>query len=134
MRKLHLNPTGLTPGILLDPDQNRYIIRGNSRPEDVRELYFPVIEWLADFRKLLLSDDHSGFTEENPFVMQFDLVYFNSSTAKFLFDIIHEFRQMKECGIPIAIIWHYDEEDIDMKEAGENLSYLAELEFIYLKK
>jgi len=134
MDKLHLKPTGLTPEILLDPDQNRYIIQGNSRPEDAREFYIPVIEWLALFRSLLLADGKSRFTDEDPFIIQFYFTYFNSSTVKFLNDIINEIREMKEYGIPVAITWYYDRDDPDIKEAGEDLSLLTGIDFVYLRK
>jgi len=134
MNKYHIEPSDMSPEILLDPDNNTFIIRGTSGPEDVRGIYFPVIKWLTDFRTHILSAANSDFTEEKPFIMQFDLSYFNSSSAKFLYDIVHELRSMKESGIPVAVTWHYDEEDTDMMEAGEDLSYLAEFEFVYLKK
>lgn len=134
MKNLHIKPTETSPEILLDAKQAKFLIRGNSRPEDVRELYYPVVEWLGSFREELTGNNHKGYTDENPLIFEFDLAYFNSSTAKFLYDIIYECRIMKEAGIPIAVTWHYEEEDIDMKEAGEDLSYLAEIDFTYISK
>ena len=134
MNKLHIEQTELTPEIVLDPGEKKFHIKGNSRPEDVRELYYPVIEWLAESRHLLQNDGHSVYTEEDPLIVQFYLTYFNSSTAKFLYDIIHEIRNIKEDGVPVEVTWQYDEVDSDMLEAGEDLSYLAEFDFIYLKK
>jgi hypothetical protein len=37
--------TDLTPEIILAPSENRFIITGKSAPEDVRGLYYPVLEW-----------------------------------------------------------------------------------------
>ena len=41
--------TDLTPEIILAPAENRFIIAGKSAPEDVRGLYYPVIEWMEEF-------------------------------------------------------------------------------------
>ena len=119
MNKLHIEQTELTPEIVLDPGNKEFHIKGNSRPEDVRELYYPVIEWLAEYRHFLQNDGNSVYTEDDPLIVQFYLAYFNSSTAKFLYDIIHEIRNIKEDGVPVEVTWHYDEDDFDMYEAGK---------------
>lgn len=63
-----------------------------------------------------------------------DLEYFNSSSAKFLFDIFTQLKQMNSDGVPVDIDWYYDEEDVDLREAGEDLALLCELPFKYFPK
>jgi hypothetical protein len=41
---------------------------------------------------------------------------------------------MSNDGIPVEIEWYYDEEDEDLREAGEDLALLAELKFSYFPK
>ncbi len=49
MQKLNIEQTLLTPGIRFSPDENIFFIRGTSTPEDVRALYYPVIDWIRKF-------------------------------------------------------------------------------------
>ena len=100
----------------------------------MREVYYPVVNWLIEFGDKLKSDKEYEFSANDPFIMEFDLGYFNSSSTKFLFDIIKILQEINEAGVPTEIHWHYEEEDLDMKEAGEDLSYLAEIDFKFLKK
>jgi hypothetical protein len=121
--------TELTPEIILAPAENRFTISGKSAPEDVRGLYYPVIEWMEEF-VTEIKRGHN-YTDSNPLLLKLDLEYFNSSSAKFLFDIFGQLKEMSNEGIPVDIEWHYDEEDTDLREAGEDLALLAELQFRY---
>jgi len=124
--------TDLTPEITLAPEENRFIIAGKSAPEDVRGLYYPVIEWMGDFANEVRKGHK--YTDKSPLRLMLDLEYFNSSSAKFLFDIFAQFRDLNNEGVPVDVEWHYDEEDTDLREAGEDLSLLCELPFRYCPK
>lgn len=134
MHKLHITPTQSTPEIIFSPEDNIFLIRGLSSPEDVRELYYPVIEWLRTFINEIIHKNSKIYTPKNPLKFQTDLDYFNSSSAKFIYDIFSELKKLSPHGIPIVVEWFHDEEDIDMKEAGIDISYLAEMEFTYISK
>jgi hypothetical protein len=124
--------TDLTPEIILSPEENRFIIAGKSAPEDVRGLYYPVIEWMDEFAAEVRKGNN--FTEQNPLLLKLDLEYFNSSSAKFLFDIFAQLKELQNDGVPVNVEWHYDEEDTDLREAGEDLSLLCEMQFSYCPK
>lgn len=134
MDKFHRDPTEFVPEITLDPISRTFFIKGNSRPEDVREIYSPVVEWLDSYADFLAENGGHAYSEEDPFIMEFDFYYFNSSTVKFLYDITLSLKRIRERGIPVAIAWYHLEEDDDMKEAGEDIAFLADIEFIYIKK
>lgn len=124
--------TDLTPEIILAPAENRFIIAGKSAPEDVRGLYYPVLEWMEEFVAEVRKENN--YTDTNPLRLKLDLEYFNSSSAKFLFDIFGHLRDLNNEGTPVEIEWHYDEEDTDLREAGEDLSLLCEIQFRYCPK
>jgi hypothetical protein len=109
------------------------MIKGISRPENVRDVYEPAVKWLSEFSNELTVED-SLYNEDNPFILQMDLEYFNSSSAKFLYDLVMITREIKEKGIPTAIAWTYDPADPDIREAGEDLAILAEIDFLYIKR
>ena len=134
MENLHIDPTSLTPEVLFSPKENIFIIRGTSSPEDVRALYYPVIEWITAFIDVVLKGERNIFSPENPLKFQTDLDYFNSSSAKFLYDIFMELKRLSVAEIPVTVEWLYDEEDVDMQEAGEDIAYLAEMDFTYIPK
>lgn len=132
MDPLIIKSTSFSPEIILDHDNKIFSIKGNSRPEDVREIYFPVVKWLHDYRLLLKNRAVDYYSEEDPLIFEFNLEYFNSSSAKFLYDIVEALKQIKEDDVNVGVAWLYDKEDTDMKEAGEDLSYLAEFDFAYI--
>lgn len=134
METLNIQPTHISPAIRFVPEKNDFIISGMSAPEDVRALYYPVIEWINKFNVELTSGNYKLFSETNPLTLKVDLNYFNSASAKFLLDIILELKKIRESGIPVVVEWYYEEDDIDMKEAGEDISELVEMELKYITK
>jgi hypothetical protein len=136
MKELHINPTNISPEIHFQPSENIFFIRGNSSPEDVRGLYYPVIEWIKEFIDSLIStgDGLKIYTVEAPLRFQTDLCYFNSSSAKFLYDIFTELQRLIPAGIPFIVEWFYDKEDVDLREAGVDIASMAGMEFTYIPK
>ena len=134
MKRLYIEQTPLTPEINFSPDENIFIMRGSSAPEDVRALYYPIIEWIRTFVDDIIEGEYKKYSPENPLRMQADLEYFNSSSAKFFYDIFTELKRLMEVRIPVVVEWIYDEEDIDQKEAGEDIALLVEMEFIFIPK
>ena len=134
MQKLYISPTPNTPEIHFSPEENIFLIHGTSSPEDVRAMYYPVIEWVKIFIEDILEGELNNYSPENPLKLQVDLAYFNSSSAKFLFDIFLELKRLSPSGIPVVVEWFYDEGDIDLKEAGFDIASLAGMEFTYILK
>jgi hypothetical protein len=134
MQKLYFEPTDLTPEINFSPDENKFIIRGISSPEDVRALYYPVIEWIKIFIDDIIEGTVRVFNKNSPVRMHIDLSYFNSSSAKFLFDIFTELKRLKVSEVPVVVEWFYEDEDLDMREAGSDIAELVEMEFTFITK
>jgi len=134
MEKLYIKPTDTTPEIHFSPKENIFLIRGISSPEDVRAMYYPVIEWVKMYINEILETGNKSYTIDSPLRFKTDLIYFNSSSAKFLYDIYLELKRLIPSGIPFVVEWLYDEEDIDLKEAGSDIALLVDLEFSYISK
>ena len=132
MKQLYIKQTASTPEINFSPDENIFIIRGNSAPEDVRAMYYPVIEWIKIFVDDVIEGEYKNFSSENAVKLQVDLAYFNSSSAKFLYDIFSELKRLIDNNIPVLVEWFYDELDFDHKEAGMDIALLVEMEFVYI--
>ena len=134
MQKLHIQQTHTSPEIYFSPEENKFTIRGTSAPEDVRALYYPVIEWIRIFIDDVLDGEFKEFNADNPLRFRIDLSYFNSSSAKFLFDILTELKRLHSSGTPVLIEWYFEEGDPDMEDAGNDISLLVGLEFSYITK
>lgn len=134
MQKLHIKQTPNTPEIQFSPGENFFLIRGISSPEDVRALYYPVIEWIRIFVDDVLNGEYKIYNGKSPVFFQIDLTYFNSSSAKFLYDIIMELKRIPPDTCPVVVKWYHDEEDTDMKDAGNDIALLVEMKFEYISK
>jgi hypothetical protein len=134
MQKLLIKPTETTPEIHFSPDEKIFFIRGTSSPEDVRALYYPVIQWVNNFVDSVSDNDLNIFSQAEPMKFQADFLYFNSSSAKFLYDIFSELKRLPPKGIPVIVEWFYEKEDIDLKEAGVDIALLVGMEFTYIQK
>ena len=86
------------------------LIRGECYPENISEWSEPVLKTLEE----CLSNDQGEFK------VDIELYYFNSSSAKFLFDFFEFLEESAEGGKAITINWRYRAEDDTMQEAGED--------------
>ena len=119
MDVLHIEPTDETPKIVLDPDNNVYEFVGKSLPEDVTTFYGPVLDWLDEY----------GESPNDKTVIEFKLVYFNTASSKLILDILFKLEEIAEDGADLSVVWHYQEDDEDMQEAGEEYADLVEMPF-----
>ena len=133
MEPLVIEANEKTPRIVLDPYNDNFEISGISRPENVREFYFPVINWLIEFEKEVLDKKVIKFDKKHPLNFNLKMNYFNSSSAKFLYDVMSELVRFHKKGHIIRILWHFETEDDDMKSAGEEMSELLEVPFQFIE-
>lgn len=132
MEPLLIKETIATPKIIFDIKNNDFELKGCSRPEDVRDFYVPVIDWLQEFKSGINDELISIYSTENPVIFKFKFDYFNSSSAKFILDILVLINDIHNTGLKLRIDWFHDENDDDMKEVGEELSEVVELPFEYV--
>lgn len=86
------------------------LIMGECYPENISEWSEPVLKTLEE----CLSQGQGEFK------VDIELYYFNSSSAKFLFDFFEFLEESAEGGKAITINWRYRAEDDTMQEAGED--------------
>jgi hypothetical protein len=132
MKPLNINATAVTPSISFDPQTRNLEISGHSRPENARDFYFPLIQWIDEFDSFI-TNAKDLTTAIEPITFKFKFLYFNSSSAKFVYDIIIMLNGMQRNGIPLKIYWYFDEDDDELREAGEELSDMANVPFFYVE-
>lgn len=113
MDNIKIAATDRSPEVDFDFENGVFALRGESYPEDVPRFFGPLIDNLSGY---LASEDLRSAE------MNFELIYFNSSTAKVLMSLFDLFDQTAARGVPVTMNWLYDPEDETMQELGEELA------------
>jgi hypothetical protein len=130
MEKLVIDPTFNSPSVILDPESNQFDFSGESRPENVRKFYLPILEWLDSYAKE--QSEKSKSDRVSSLQVQFNFEYFNSTSAKYILDIFKALNVLNDLGMEILVKWLYEEDDEDMLEVGEEMSRMSKLDFEYV--
>jgi hypothetical protein len=125
MDSLEIAATDRTPAVSFDFDRRHLKIKGESYPEDVSAFYHPIFEALDTY----LADLGDGSCR-----FDFELLYFNSSSAKAIMMLMEKLDEASGNGASIEIYWHYDEEDDTMQELGEEFGEDLEHAVFHLEK
>lgn len=137
METLDVKGDDINPTIMLNHVDNKFSISGESRPENPLKYYEPVFKWFNDYFNYLYVLNDIGTTNNNVTKkLKIDLEYFNSTSAKVLFDL---FSLLKNTGlekfkINFEIDWLYFVDDLDMLEAGKEMEDMCGLKFNYNPK
>jgi hypothetical protein len=118
-----LNPSESTPYICFDPEQDVFEMKGESRPENAKAFYDPVIDWVKNFCQTIREENNRS----RILVFSFSFEYFSSASAKYLMNIFARLEELHKNSIPVEIRWIYNEIDIEMKESGEEFQKLLTL-------
>lgn len=119
IEKLDIKGTRDTPEITLDAENNIFEIKGNSLPENSINFFTPIFEWIEEYVK---SPNESTLLICN-------LEYFNSSSAKMIYQVFIELGKIKETGNNVKIIWHYESGDVLIEEKGLEYQGILDIPF-----
>lgn len=119
MEAKRITGTDESPEVVLDKDTNEFKFVGKSLPEDVKEFYNPILEWIENYVK--------EPNEET--IIEFNMEYFNSASSKQILDILERFALINESGKKVMVKWHYMEDDEDMEDAGESYADIVDVPF-----
>jgi hypothetical protein len=108
-KELQIEKTRYTPYIHLR--KGNISFEGRSVLNDPYHLYQPVYEWIREYVKEKPSPTHINLKFE----------YINTSSMKWVFEILRIFREKPELKDKLSISWYYEEGDDDMRELGEIL-------------
>jgi hypothetical protein len=125
MPSLKIAATERTPEIDFDFDSHHLRLKGESYPEDAAAFYGPVFAALDDYLAGL-GDGACRF--------DFELIYFNSSSAKAIMLLLEKLEEAAASGATVIVSWYYDEEDDTMKELGEEFGEDVEHAEFHLEK
>ncbi len=123
MTALRVEATDTTPRVILDKDKSEFLIEGKTLPENVNGFYEKIKDWLNKYI-------------ENPndeTILEVKLEYINTASSKALFSIFMKLEKIIEKGKPAKIIWHYADDDEDMKDVGEEYSEVIKVPFEFVE-
>ena len=129
IESLIIEKTGTTPYVKFDVSSFDFLIKGECRPENVLTFFTPVLNWLNRFKTWT---NNQNSLPSNQLEFHFQIEYYNSSSAKFLFNIFEKMKFLQEEGIKVKMNWYYDELDEDLLENGKEFEKILQLDFSYI--
>ena len=123
MKVIKIKETSSSPSVVFDFDNNIFEINGCSRPEDVVAFYEQLVDWLSEL-KGKINDELKEKTSKNPMSFKLRYDYFNSSSAKYILDMVILIDALFKNGLTVRIEWLYKKEDEDMLETGQEFTDL----------
>jgi len=125
LTKYFVEATDDTPKVTLDPQSGHFEIVGNSYPENSSKFYQPILEWLLRY----VND-----APKQPMVFEFNFDYFNTSSAKYILEVLRVVEQYQSMGNECLIKWYYFQDDTDMLEAGEDYQATMSVPFELIER
>ncbi len=123
MTRLNIPATEKTPSIQFDPDNNFFQIKGISLPAEAEEFYSPVLEWIKKY--VTMAHKNTKFIV--------DLQYFNISSSKQILHIFNQLKSLVELEKDVLVEWHYDNEEEDLLEMGQDYEFMVGIPFKYIE-
>ena|ERR1700741_302791 len=112
--------TPKTPFAEFDPGSGMFTLKGKSIPENTVAYYRPVFDWLNEYE--------AAPAKTTTVNLQMD--YFNTSSAKIFADFFSFLERLQsEKKSEVVVNWHYNSEDDDMLEAGEDYKSITKVTF-----
>jgi len=111
MENLVIEETKYTPKINLDAQKGLIELTGKSYPENTFEFYKPMMDW---------AEEYFNANDLPKTIINFEIIYFNSSSSKLFFDFFDLIEEMSNKGKYIEIYWRYDPDNDSALEAGED--------------
>ena len=88
-------------------------MRGEAYPEDASAFFGPLLKDLEAYCETIHGQELR---------VEFQLIYFNTSSAKALMNMIQVLENAVRRGTRVHLKWHYQKDDEVMREFGEDFS------------
>ncbi len=121
MEPLRIQSAIDTPEVNFDPKTLLFTISGISHPENAKEFYTRILVWLDEFFERNQTSDLGTVTAELSFR------YINSSSYKYLREILRKLTVFHKKGFQIEVVWKYQQDDEDLLEEGQVLLGLPDI-------
>jgi hypothetical protein len=119
METISIEGTPKTPTINFNMEKGVLEIKGRSIPENSIEFYKPLVDWLEKY----------AMKPQPKTDVNIQLEYFNTSSSKCILDVFKKLETIHKNGNDMVINWHYEVDDEDMLEAGEDYQAIINVPF-----
>lgn len=97
MEKLEIHSTSHHPEVNFDAETGVLELSGRSLPEQVLTLYQPILKWVEDYTKVPREST----------VFKINLDYINSSSSKYLLEILKRLNDFHKKGNDVLVKWYF---------------------------
>lgn len=122
MEPLFIAHTKATPRIILDESKGEFSITGRSIPADATVFYAPVDKWVEQF---------TAAFQGTSVTIDIKLDHLNTGSVRSILTILTRFLKLKERNVTVNVNWHYETEDEDIRDKGEEMSLIVDHTFTY---
>lgn len=91
------------PSVCFDQITGVCEIEGESYMEDAYKFYIPLLNWFKEFTN-----------EKKPIILNLKISYFNTSSSKYILEILSIMKKYKDVGNNVVVNWFYSKDDPDM--------------------
>lgn len=119
-QNLHISQTEDTPEVHFNIETGIFRIIGRSLPENAYNFYQPILSFTSSY-----LSNHG----KTPVALEFKMDYFNSSSGRFIFELLTMIEESKYGKTDFKITWLVESDDELMIEKGEELQSLLDLSF-----
>lgn len=117
-RNYVIKATSETPFVALEMANRTLLIKGTSHPENPSDFYDKVDKLLAFY----IAEGRKSLT------VNLSLEYFNTSSARYLFQLMTQLKEYEDGGMDMKVNWYYKIDDEDMLLSGKNFSSYTQLD------
>ena len=101
METLNIIETKVTPAVYCDSVKQIISFSGRSLPDEAASFYQPIVKWIEEFEPI----------PESILQIEFKLDYLNTSSSKWILDILYKIEKLRYKNISIDIKWFYPAND-----------------------
>ena len=98
LRELTLAGTTSSPTMRCTLAPLCIFMQGDSYPENAFELFNPLLQWAETALE----------SSEEPFLVELELIYLNTSSVRIMMDLFDTLEAAHQRGVAVAVNWYYD--------------------------
>ena len=119
MESLYIEATSTTPKIDFNIETGVFTMEGKAIDNDAENFFKPVLAWLGEYSQ-------APHKKTNVIVK---LDYFNISSSKRILFMFYKLNELHDNGSDVSVTWHYQEDEDDMYEVGQDFAFMVKIPF-----
>jgi hypothetical protein len=122
MRDLKIKETKITPKVEFNPANNTLTFEGKILCDNTPEFFEPIINWLQEYE--MDAPDKTA--------LNFSLEYLNTSSSKYLLNMLKRFEKLNQKGKKVEVNWYYEADDDNIEDAGKDFHLMVDVPFNFV--